>query len=123
MNAPMRRGACPALSAPMPTGDGLLIRLSPVSGGLSPKQLIELCELAARHGSGIVEVTARGSFQFRGFSQDSAGRFADDVNQLGITVRTGVPIETSPLAGMDPQEIADPLPLAEAIRQAFQRLA
>ena len=67
MNAPMRRGACPALSTPMPTGDGLLIRLSPASGGVSPKQLIGLCEAAARHGNGIVEVTARGSLQFRGF--------------------------------------------------------
>ena len=32
-----RRGACPALSAPMHTGDGLLVRLNPVAGGLSPK--------------------------------------------------------------------------------------
>ncbi len=31
-----RRGACPALSAPMQTGDGLLVRLNPVAGGLSP---------------------------------------------------------------------------------------
>ena len=25
---PQRRGACPGLSAPMPTGDGLLVRFS-----------------------------------------------------------------------------------------------
>ena len=37
MNAFSRRGACPALSAPMQTGDGLLVRLNPVAGGLSPK--------------------------------------------------------------------------------------
>jgi precorrin-3B synthase len=117
VNAPMRRGACPALSTPMPTGDGLLIRLSPASGGLSPKQLIGLCEAAARHGNGIVEVSARGSFQFRGFLSDSARGFADDVDQLGIDVRVGVSVETSPLGGMDLQEISNPLPLAEAIRQ------
>jgi len=29
MNASHRRGACPGLSAPMPTGDGLLVRLMP----------------------------------------------------------------------------------------------
>ena len=29
MNAPQRRGACPGLSDPMPTGDGLLARLVP----------------------------------------------------------------------------------------------
>ncbi|WP_442583255.1 precorrin-3B synthase [Mesorhizobium sp. ASY16-5R] len=119
MNAPLRRGACPALSAPMPTGDGLLIRLSPVSGGFSPKQLIGLCESAARHGNGIVEVTARGSCQFRGFSAMSANRFAGDVDALAIDVRTGVPVEISPLAGMDPSEIGDAAGLAERIRQGI----
>ncbi len=116
MNARHRRGACPALFAPMLTGDGLLVRLSPVSGALSSKQLIGLCESAARHGNSIVEVTARGSLQFRGFSPLSATRFASEVDALGIAVRTGVPVETSPLAGMDPTEIADPFPLAEAVR-------
>ena len=43
MNAYTRRGACPALSAPMLTGDGFLVRLNPVAGGLSPKALIGLC--------------------------------------------------------------------------------
>ena len=119
MNAPLRRGACPALSAPMPTGDGLLIRLSPVSRGLSPKQLIGLCESAARHGNGIVEVTARGSFQFRGFSTASARRFAGDVDALAIDVRTGVPVEVSPLAGMDPLEIGDAVAVARHIREGI----
>jgi precorrin-3B synthase len=99
----------------MQTGDGLLIRLSPASGAVSPKQLIGLCETALRHGNGIVEVTARGSFQFRGFSDSSARSFADDVETLGIAVRTGVPIDTSPLGGLDPAEVADPRPLVRRI--------
>jgi precorrin-3B synthase len=119
MSASVRRGACPALSAPMPTGDGLLVRLLPVSGGLSPKSLIGLCESAARHGNGVIEVTARGSLQFRGFSDISARAFARDVDGLGIAVRVGVPVETGPLAGLDPSEIADPQPLAERIRSAI----
>jgi len=114
-----RRGACPALSAPMKTGDGLLVRLNPLSGGLSPNALIGLCESARRHGNGIVEVTARGSFQIRGLKHTSAGSLAAEVDALGIAVRTGVPVETSPLAGLDPLEIADPRPLAEAIRNGI----
>ena len=114
MNASFsRRGACPALSAPMQTGDGLLVRLHPMTGGISPKTLIGLCEAAARHGNGVVEVTARGSLQIRGLTASSAPLLARDVDALGIAVRTGVPVETGPLAGLDPEEIADPTPLAE----------
>lgn len=121
MNAFQRRGACPALSAPMQTGDGLLVRLNPVAGGLSPKALIGLSESAARHGNGIMEVTARGSIQIRGLTMASAGQLAAEVNALGIAVRTGVPVETGPLAGLDAREVADPRPLAEAIRQEIAK--
>ncbi|SIT59637.1 Cobalamin biosynthesis protein CobG [Mesorhizobium prunaredense] len=119
MNAFSRRGACPALSAPMQTGDGLLVRLNPVAGGLSPKSLIGLGESASQHGNGIMEVTARGSLQIRGLTPASARLLAMEVDALGIAVRTGVPVETGPLAGLDPQEIADPRPLAERIRAAI----
>ena len=118
-----RRGACPALSSPMRTGDGLLVRLNPVSGGLTPGQLAGLCNSAARHGNGIVEVTARGSFQIRGLTPASAPALAADVDALGIAVRAGVPVETGPLAGLDPAELADPRPLAEAIRRGVSQAA
>ncbi|TPI39539.1 precorrin-3B synthase [Mesorhizobium sp. B3-1-6] len=120
MNAFSRRGACPALSAPMQTGDGLLVRLNPVAGGISPKSLIGLGESALRHGNGIMEVTARGSLQIRGLTADSARLLATEVDALGIAVRSGVPVEIGPLAGIDPQEIADPRPLAERIRVAIE---
>ncbi|TPJ79994.1 precorrin-3B synthase [Mesorhizobium sp. B2-6-2] len=120
MNAFSRRGACPALSAPMQTGDGLLVRLNPVAGGLAPKSLIGLGESALRHGNGIMEVTARGSLQIRGLTAESARLLADEVDALGIEVRTGVPVETGPLAGIDPEENADPRPLAERISAAIE---
>src|SRR5688572_18872099 len=108
-----RRGACPALSSPMQTGDGLLVRLNPVAGGLSPAQLVGLCEAAATYGNGVVEVTARGSVQIRGLTGHSAQEFATAVNELGIAVRTGVPVQTGELAGLDPREVTDPIVLAE----------
>ncbi|AMX93463.1 precorrin-3B synthase [Mesorhizobium sp. M7A.F.Ca.CA.002.10.1.1] len=120
MSAFSRRGACPALSAPMQTGDGLLVRLNPVAGGMSPESLIGLAESALRHGNGIMEVTARGSLQIRGLTAQSAALLAAEVDALDIAVRTGVPVETGPLAGIDPQEIADPRPLAERIRAAIE---
>jgi precorrin-3B synthase len=122
MNAFSRRGACPALSAPMQTGDGLLVRLNPVSGGLSPRLLIGIAQSALRHGNGIMEVTARGSLQVRGLTAESALLLATEVDALGIAVRIGVPVETGPLAGIDPREIADPRPLAERIRAAIEEV-
>ncbi|OBQ74803.1 MULTISPECIES: precorrin-3B synthase [Mesorhizobium] len=120
MNAFSRRGACPALSAPMQTGDGLLVRLNPVDGGFTAKLLIALAESALRHGNGIMEVTARGSLQIRGLTAQTAPLLAAEVDALGIAVRTGVPVETGPLAGIDPREIANPRPVAERIRAAIE---
>lgn len=121
MNAFARRGACPALSAPMQTGDGLLARLNTFAGGLPPKALIGLCESALRHGSGVIEVTARGSVQIRGLTPSSARALAREADTLEIDVRTGVPVETGPLAGIDAEEIADPRPLANEIRAAIEK--
>lgn len=120
MTAEMRRGACPALSAPMQTGDGLLVRLNLTEGGLQPATLAALCEAATRHGNGLVEITARGSLQVRGLTPASAPLFAEAVNALEVPVREGVPVETSPLAGLDPEEIADPSPLVRALRAAIE---
>jgi len=119
MNALLRRGQCPTLAAPMATGDGLLARLNPVASGLSPKALIGLSKAALRHGNGVIEVTARGSLQIRGLTARSAGLLSADVDALGIAVRSGVPVETGPLAGLDLDETADPRPLTEEIRQGI----
>jgi precorrin-3B synthase len=103
----------------MQTGDGLLVRLNPVAGGVSPKALTGLCESALRHGNGVVEVTARGSLQIRGLTAESATLLAAEVDALGIEVRTGVPVQTGPLARLDPEEISDPSPVAARIREAI----
>jgi precorrin-3B synthase len=66
-----RRGFCPGLSRPLPTGDGLLVRIAPI-GTIALDAFAALCGAARAHGNGIVEVTARGSIQVRGLSADSA---------------------------------------------------
>ncbi|CDZ51269.1 precorrin-3B synthase [Neorhizobium galegae] len=112
----MRRGACPALSAPMQTGDGLLARVALIDV-ITPAQLAELCRLARRHGNGILDISARGNLQVRGLSEASAPVLDADVRALDLPLREGLAVETPPLAGMDDTEIADPRPVAEAIRQ------
>lgn len=107
---PGRRGACPALTAPMPTGDGLLARLRPLQP-LPPAALAGLAAAARSHGNGVVEVTARGSVQVRGLEAATAAPFAAAVAGLGITVEDGVAV----IAGFDAVATA----LAAAVRRAI----
>jgi precorrin-3B synthase len=101
----------------MQTGDGLLARLRPVGSVISPGQLRAVAELVDRFGNGQVEITARGNVQVRGLRADVVAEFAQGIEAI-VAIESGMPIETSPLAGLDPHEIADPRPLAEAIRLA-----
>jgi precorrin-3B synthase len=117
---PYRRGACPGLSAPMPTGDGLLVRLRPI-GTVSLVAFKALCAAARQYGNGVVEITARGSIQVRGLSAASAPHFAGAVNSLGIAAEDGVPVIANPLAGLDPDELIDASALATGLRRALGR--
>jgi precorrin-3B synthase len=114
----LRRGACPGLSAPMPTGDGLLVRLRPI-GTVSIAAFRKLCAAARQHGNGVVEITARGSIQVRGLSAASAPRFADAIASLGIAAEDGIPVIANALAGLDPDELIDAGTLAANLRRAL----
>ncbi|WP_331372300.1 precorrin-3B synthase [Sinorhizobium chiapasense] len=121
-DAAMRRGACPSLAKPMQTGDGLLVRLRPATGSLSLAELRALAAAAERFGNGILEVTARGNLQVRGLTATNIAGLASAIGEAGIAVAEGVAIETPPLAGVDTDEIADPRPLALALREAVSAL-
>ncbi len=119
MNAPYRRGACPGLSTPMLTGDGLLARLTPAGPTIGLDAFAGLCRAARAHGNGIIEVTSRGSIQIRGLSAASAPIFAADVAALQIDGSEGVPVLVSPLSGLDPDEAFDTSALAATLRENF----
>ena len=113
-----RRGACPGLSTPMLTGDGLLARLTPI-GTVSLDAMEGLAAAARRYGNCIVEITSRGSIQVRGLTAQSAPAFADAVAALGIAADDGVPVITDPLAGLDRTELIDAGALAATLRRAL----
>ena len=62
----MIRGWCPTVYAPMPSGDGLLVRVKPFGGRLSAASLRALADAVAAYGNGVVELTGRGNLQVRG---------------------------------------------------------
>jgi precorrin-3B synthase len=115
-----RRGACPGLSAPMATGDGLLVRFSPI-GTIPLAAFGAVCDAAKRYGNGIIEITARGNIQVRGLSPASAPEFAEAVAALNIAAEDGIPIFCNPLAGLDPEELIDAGKLAADLRDALAR--
>ena len=119
---PQRRGACPGLSAPMPTGDGLLVRLLP-SGTIPLAAFAALCQAARAHGNGVIEVTSRGSIQVRGLSATSAPELAHTIRALAIAADDGVAVLCDPLAGLDAGEIFDSAALATELRRAIAQRA
>lgn len=67
----LRRGWCPSTLKPMETGDGWLVRLHPPGARLTPAGLRRVAALAAEHGSGLVEISARANLQIRGVTPAS----------------------------------------------------
>lgn len=115
-----RRGWCPSLARPMPTGDGLLARVHPPLGRLTPAQMRAVAEGARAHGNGHIDVTARGNLQIRGVSEASAPRLACALAEAGLADSRddGGPQRltlTAPLAGLDPSERIDVPALARAV--------
>jgi len=117
---PLRRGVCPGLSRPLPTGDGLLVRILP-GGTIGLDAFAGLCAAARAHGNGIIEVTARGSIQVRGLSAHSAPQFAVEIAALKVAAEDNVPILCSPLAGLDAAEIFDAAAFAAALRRVVRQ--
>ena len=91
MNATRFRGICPGLSAPMPTGDGLLARLRPTTP-IPLDAVVGFCDAARRHGNGTIEISARGSLQVRGLTPRSAPLFASALAELGIAAHEGIQV-------------------------------
>jgi len=116
MSRSVVRGACPRLSAPMQTGDGLLARIVP-AGPMPIDVFAKLCATAEAHGNGILEISARGSVQVRGLTPVSAPLFAAAVETLDIDCDR-VPVLADPLPD-DSSALIDAHAVATEVRQAI----
>ncbi|TGE01938.1 nitrite reductase [Methylobacterium nonmethylotrophicum] len=79
-----RRGWCPGLARPMPTGDGMLVRLHPVAGRLSAAQARAAARAAREGGNGLLDVTARGNLQIRGVTAESHAHVVAILGEAGL---------------------------------------
>ncbi len=115
------RHACPGLSAPMETGDGLLVRILP-SGPIPLRAFAGLCAAALAQGNGTMEISARGSVQIRGLTPVTAPSFAAAVAALRLDIGDGVAVLADPLPG-EPTALIDANALAAELRTAIASAA
>lgn len=69
MSAPVVKGWCPGAYRPMVSGDGLVVRIRPWLGEVNAAQVLSLCDVAKRFGTGALELTSRANLQIRGVAE------------------------------------------------------
>lgn len=84
MKTKFEKGFCPSLRTPIEASDGLLLRIRPNMDYLSNQKLISLCNLSMNFGSGIMELTNRGSIQIRGIKKYNHEVFLNQIFKKGI---------------------------------------
>ncbi|MGY3439999.1 cobalamin biosynthesis protein CobG [Marinovum sp. KMM 9879] len=69
VKGPIIKGWCPGAHRPMLSGDGLVVRVRPRLARLDRAQVLGLCDLANRFGSGVIDLTNRANLQIRGVAE------------------------------------------------------
>jgi ferredoxin-nitrite reductase len=104
-----------------PAQDSFMLRLRIPGGILATHQLRGLAQMAEDWGSGRADLTTRSNLQIREFQPQDIVRVLNRLQTLGMTSRgSGADnirnITASPTTGLDPQELLDVAPLAEALQ-------
>jgi precorrin-3B synthase len=68
----------------MPSGDGLVVRVRPTLGRLTPLQAQGLASLAQQYASPLLEITSRANLQLRGVCPDSYPALINGLRSLGL---------------------------------------
>lgn len=109
-------GWCPDAWHPMAAGDGLLLRIKPHAARLPREAVLALCDLARRHGNGLIDVSRRANLQLRGLSEAGWQVALRELLALGLVsadpaveARRNVLVAPDWRAGDDTRRIADDL--------------
>jgi precorrin-3B synthase len=100
----------------MASGDGLIVRLRLSSGIVDVGLAVQIAQWSRRWGTGEVDLSNRANLQLRGFSTRHLPDLHDalaawdllDRDPAGEAVRN---VMSSPLAGLDPDQVADIRPI------------
>jgi ferredoxin-nitrite reductase len=105
-----------------PAQNSFMLRMRAPGGILSAHQLRGLAQMAADWGSGRADLTTRSNLQIREFQPKDITRVLSKIQDLGMTSRgSGADnirnITASPITGIDPHELYDVAPLADALNR------
>ena len=105
-----------------PAQNSFMLRMRVPGGTLSTHQLRGIAQMAADWGSGRADLTTRSNIQVREFQPKDIVRILSKVQDLGMTSRgAGADnirnITASPITGIDPHELYDVAPLADALNR------
>jgi precorrin-3B synthase len=120
------KGWCPGALRPMPSGDGLLVRIRPRCASLPTSALAALAAAADRYGNGTIDLTRRANLQIRGVSPASLAPLLAIIGALGLldedprreAMRS---IAVNPLAGLDFSEVFDVRTIAQELEDLLPR--
>ena len=111
---------CPGLYRIVPAKDGGICRIRMPLGLVSSGQARAIAEAARLFGSGEIEITNRANFQLRGVRSEAEQALIGFLRATSVApdqpstddIRN---VMISPTAGIDPTELLDVRPLAEAV--------
>jgi ferredoxin-nitrite reductase len=103
-----------------PAQDSFMVRLRIPGAVLTAHQMRGLAKLAAECGPGRADITTRANLQIRELQPNDIVRVLTSIQELGLSSRgSGADnirnITASPITGIDPTELMDVAPLAEAM--------
>jgi precorrin-3B synthase len=91
----------------MRSGDGLLVRVRPRAGAFSLAALRAIAAVAAKFGSGEIDLTNRGNLQLRGVTDETFDSVLAELDDAGLLDQSAEAeavrnVVVDPLSGLDP---------------------
>jgi precorrin-3B synthase len=110
---------CPGIRHAVPAKDGMLIRIRTPGGLIGGAQLRAVARAAREFSHPTVDITARANIQLRGIRQENLESLVETLRLAGLIPSTPHDrvrnIATSPLAGLDSEELLDTRPLVQQL--------
>jgi precorrin-3B synthase len=101
------KGWCPGGARPMPSGDGLLVRVRPWCGAFTLDQAKGLADIAGSLGNGHIDLTRRANLQIRGLRDESLPALHEALGRLGLLEDEAARnVMVDPLAGPEVRALA-----------------